>query len=290
MVAAGVLMAVLNSLVQNLALGPLSFALLDSAGLFAAALAAVWFAALFAYGMVWGSLGSVGDAAAGMRSVRISDGTTSGAWLAAGVLSAGPLHPSICSCRLPQRSAAEAGTVSPQISSPLIAVPGWPEAPRPCRIPKLRRCSRPQNWSTTGCPGSMATGTRVGEKGRTWLVRHRTDLVVHDVVVEFPPAAGVRPRPVVRLCPESYGQGLLLAGHRARLPPGPSKPRPGPRRTLCCRPSNAAGRLPWACTDGMRWCSGERTPRSARGRLPETSSPLLHLRHQGIPGGPGRGH
>ena len=81
MVAAGVLMAVLNSLVQNLALGPLSFALLDSAGLFAAALAAVWFAVLFAYGMVWGSLGSVGDAAAGMRSVRISDGTTSGAWL-----------------------------------------------------------------------------------------------------------------------------------------------------------------------------------------------------------------
>ena len=80
-VAAGVLMAVLNSLVQNLALGPLSFALLDSTGLFAAALAAVWFAVLFAYGMVWGSLGSVGDAAAGMRSVRISDGTTSGAWL-----------------------------------------------------------------------------------------------------------------------------------------------------------------------------------------------------------------
>ncbi|WP_346927445.1 hypothetical protein [uncultured Arthrobacter sp.] len=80
-VAAGVLMAVLNSLVQNLALGPLSFALLDSTGLFAAALAAVWFTVLFAYGMVWGSLGSVGDAAAGMRSVRISDGTTSGAWL-----------------------------------------------------------------------------------------------------------------------------------------------------------------------------------------------------------------
>lgn len=80
-VAAGILMAVLNSLVQNLALGPLSFALLDSTGLFAAALAAVWFAVLFAYGMVWGSVGSIGDAAAGMRSVRISDGTTSGAWL-----------------------------------------------------------------------------------------------------------------------------------------------------------------------------------------------------------------
>ncbi|HSO91044.1 MAG TPA: hypothetical protein VLR70_07855 [Arthrobacter sp.] len=81
MVAAGVLMAVLNSLVQNLVLGPLSFAFLDSTGLFAAALAAIWFAVLFAYGMVWGSLGGVGDAAAGMQSVRISDGTTSGAWL-----------------------------------------------------------------------------------------------------------------------------------------------------------------------------------------------------------------
>jgi len=81
MVAAGVLMAVLNSLVQNLALGPLSFALLDSTGLFAAALAAIWFVVLFAYGMVWGSLGGVGDAAAGMRSVRISDGTTSGPWV-----------------------------------------------------------------------------------------------------------------------------------------------------------------------------------------------------------------
>lgn len=80
-VVAGVLMAVLNSLVRSLALGPLSLALLDSTGLFAAALAAIWFGVLFVYGMVWGALGSVGDAAAGMRSVRISDGTTSGAWL-----------------------------------------------------------------------------------------------------------------------------------------------------------------------------------------------------------------
>lgn len=81
MAVAGVLMVVLNTLVQNLALGPLSFALLDSTGLFAAMLAAIWFVVLFAYGMLWGSFGSVGDAAAGMRSVRISDGTTSGAWL-----------------------------------------------------------------------------------------------------------------------------------------------------------------------------------------------------------------
>ncbi|WP_420179622.1 hypothetical protein [Paenarthrobacter sp. TA1.8] len=41
----------------------------------------LWFVGLFAYGMIWGSAGSVGDAAAGMRSVRIKNGTTAGAWL-----------------------------------------------------------------------------------------------------------------------------------------------------------------------------------------------------------------
>ncbi|HEY8699928.1 MAG TPA: hypothetical protein VIM08_03025 [Arthrobacter sp.] len=80
-VAAGILMALLNSLVQNLALGPLSLALLSSNGLFVAALAAIWFLVVFAYGMITGTAGSLGDAAAGMRSVRIADGTTSGAWL-----------------------------------------------------------------------------------------------------------------------------------------------------------------------------------------------------------------
>ncbi|MDV8147746.1 hypothetical protein [Arthrobacter sp. B10-11] len=78
---AGVLMGVLNSLIQNLVLGSLSLALLASNGLFLAALAAVWFLVLFAYGMIMGTTGSLGDAAAGMRSVRIADGTTSGAWL-----------------------------------------------------------------------------------------------------------------------------------------------------------------------------------------------------------------
>jgi hypothetical protein len=78
---AGILMAVLNSLIQNLALGSLSLALLASNGLFLTALAAVWFLVLFAYGMIMGTTGSLGDAAAGMRSVRIADGTTSGAWL-----------------------------------------------------------------------------------------------------------------------------------------------------------------------------------------------------------------
>jgi hypothetical protein len=78
---AGILMAVLNSLVQSLALGSLSLALLSSNGLFLAALAAIWFLVLFAYGLIMGTVGSLGDAAAGMRSVRISDGTTSGAWL-----------------------------------------------------------------------------------------------------------------------------------------------------------------------------------------------------------------
>ncbi|MFJ5957502.1 hypothetical protein ACIQC5_16285 [Paenarthrobacter sp. NPDC092416] len=41
----------------------------------------LWFLGLFVYGMIWGTAGSVGDAAVGMRSVRIKDGTTSGAWL-----------------------------------------------------------------------------------------------------------------------------------------------------------------------------------------------------------------
>ncbi|MGO4434271.1 hypothetical protein AB4Y88_13540 [Paenarthrobacter sp. RAF9] len=41
----------------------------------------LWFVGLFVYGMIWGTVGSVGDAAAGMRSVRIKDGTTAGAWL-----------------------------------------------------------------------------------------------------------------------------------------------------------------------------------------------------------------
>lgn len=79
--AAGILMALLNALVQNLSLGSLSLALLSSNGLFIAALAGIWFLVLFAYGMIMGAVGSLGDAAAGMRAVRIADGTTSGVWL-----------------------------------------------------------------------------------------------------------------------------------------------------------------------------------------------------------------
>ncbi|MFJ4029889.1 hypothetical protein ACIPWF_21175 [Paenarthrobacter sp. NPDC089989] len=41
----------------------------------------LWFVGLLVYGMIWGTVGSVGDAAAGLRSVRIKDGTTAGAWL-----------------------------------------------------------------------------------------------------------------------------------------------------------------------------------------------------------------
>ncbi len=78
---AGVLMALLNALVQNLALGELSYALFMSEGLFAAALVTLWFLVVFLYGMAWGTWGSVGDAAAGMCSVRVSDGTAAGAWL-----------------------------------------------------------------------------------------------------------------------------------------------------------------------------------------------------------------
>lgn len=78
---AGVLMGVLNSLVQNFALGSLSFALMSSTGLYAALLAGIWFLVLFGYGMICGTVGGVGDAASGMRGVRISDGTTAGALL-----------------------------------------------------------------------------------------------------------------------------------------------------------------------------------------------------------------
>ena len=81
LLAAGILMAVLNSLVRSLALGSLSMTLLSNNALFVGALATVWFLVLFVYGMIMGRVGSLGDAAAGMRSVRIADGTTSGAWL-----------------------------------------------------------------------------------------------------------------------------------------------------------------------------------------------------------------
>lgn len=65
---------------QDLALGRLSMAMLSDTGVYVAVMAAIWFAVVFAYGMVWGSIGSLGDAAAGMRSVRISDGARVGAW------------------------------------------------------------------------------------------------------------------------------------------------------------------------------------------------------------------
>lgn len=47
---------------------------------FYALFAGLWFVGLFVYGMVWGTSGLFGDRAAHMRSVRIQDGTTSGAW------------------------------------------------------------------------------------------------------------------------------------------------------------------------------------------------------------------
>lgn len=50
-------------------------------GFWLALYATLWFVGLYAYGMIWGTAGSVGDAAAGMRSVRITDGTTAGPWL-----------------------------------------------------------------------------------------------------------------------------------------------------------------------------------------------------------------
>ncbi|BCL18138.1 RDD family protein [Micromonospora sagamiensis] len=80
MVVAGVLMGVVHVAQQDLALGQLSIAMSSSTGVYVAVLAAVWFVVLFAYGMVWGSVGSIGDVASGMRSVRIANGRRSGAW------------------------------------------------------------------------------------------------------------------------------------------------------------------------------------------------------------------
>lgn len=81
MAVAGAFMAILNSMVQSYALGALSTMLALSNGAFFAVLAAIWFVVVFAYGMIAGTAGSLGDAAARMRSVRLSDGTRSGALL-----------------------------------------------------------------------------------------------------------------------------------------------------------------------------------------------------------------
>ncbi|OFI39075.1 hypothetical protein BIU82_15635 [Arthrobacter sp. SW1] len=78
MAVAGILMAVFNSLVQN---GTLGYTFMFSTGAFYGVIAAIWFGVLFGYGMICGAFGGLGDAAAGMRGVRVSDGTTSGAWL-----------------------------------------------------------------------------------------------------------------------------------------------------------------------------------------------------------------
>ncbi|MDJ0312192.1 hypothetical protein [Arthrobacter sp. H35-D1] len=48
---------------------------------FMALVALAWFPALYVYGMIWGKWGLFGDKAAHMRSVRIKDGTISGAWI-----------------------------------------------------------------------------------------------------------------------------------------------------------------------------------------------------------------
>lgn len=74
-VLAVVLAVVRNSMMNN------GSAAAYNDGLWLALYVILWFVALLAYGMVWGTVGSVGDAAAGMRSVRIKDGTTAGAWL-----------------------------------------------------------------------------------------------------------------------------------------------------------------------------------------------------------------
>lgn len=74
-VLAVVLAVVRNSMMTS------GSALAYNDGLWVALYVILWFVGLFVYGMIWGTAGSVGDAAAGMRSVRIKDGTTAGAWL-----------------------------------------------------------------------------------------------------------------------------------------------------------------------------------------------------------------
>ncbi|MEU4565248.1 hypothetical protein [Micromonospora sp. NPDC023956] len=80
MVVAGVLMGTVHTANQDFALGRLGTAMSASTGVYVAVMAAVWFVVVVAYGMVWGSVGSLGDAVAGMRSVRIANGKRSGAW------------------------------------------------------------------------------------------------------------------------------------------------------------------------------------------------------------------
>ncbi|MFI6822771.1 hypothetical protein ACIBJE_17720 [Micromonospora sp. NPDC050187] len=80
MVVAGVLMGAVHTANQDFALGRLGTAMSASTGTYVAVMAAIWFVVVVAYGMVWGSVGSLGDAASGMRSVRISNGARSGAW------------------------------------------------------------------------------------------------------------------------------------------------------------------------------------------------------------------
>ncbi|MCA4135199.1 hypothetical protein [Arthrobacter sp. M4] len=81
LVVAGVLIGAVNAANQNFAFGSLSMAMFSSTGVYVGVMAAIWFGVLFVYGLVFGALGSLGDLAAGMKSVRISNGQRSGAWL-----------------------------------------------------------------------------------------------------------------------------------------------------------------------------------------------------------------
>lgn len=81
LVVAGSLIAVFNALVQSFALGSLSITLQTSFWAYAGIAVGIWFAVVFLYGMICGRTGTLGDLAAGMRGVRISDGTRAGAWL-----------------------------------------------------------------------------------------------------------------------------------------------------------------------------------------------------------------
>ncbi len=43
-------------------------------------LGVLWFLGLYGYGMIWGSIGTWGDRAAGMRSLKTVDGSQAGPW------------------------------------------------------------------------------------------------------------------------------------------------------------------------------------------------------------------
>lgn len=129
----------------------------------------LWFVGLFAYGMIWGgSAGSVGDAAAGMRSVRIKNGTTAGAWLGGWRAICWSFFPFFVVMLI---ASAVSGGGDDTWTRSLQLLTGARESPKashrsrtPTRWPQIRQPKR----SGGTCPTSTAS---VRMRGRNWLVR-----------------------------------------------------------------------------------------------------------------------